>query len=226
MPSKEHPAHILVVDDEKNIRLTVRYALERPEYHIDTAVNGEEALQKLTERPYQIMLLDLRMPGMDGMEVLRHVARQYPQTRVVIITAHGTVENAVEAMKLGAVDFIQKPFTPQELRDQVATILAREEAAAAEPQDYEGHLQRARRLIATRDLEEATAQTRAAVALDPSRPEAFNLLGVLCELSHDLDQARKHYRVALDLDPTYEPARANLNRLGDRSRRFEPPNLG
>ncbi len=101
---------ILIADDEKNIRFTMTHALERSGYEIAAAVNGEGALKRLEAAEFDLLLLDLRMPGMDGMEVLREAAERYPGTRLVIVTAHGTVENAVEAVKLGAADFIQKPF--------------------------------------------------------------------------------------------------------------------
>ena len=115
------------MDDEKNIRLTVSQALERLDLEIDGAVNGEEALEKIKANGYELVLLDLKMPGIDGMEVLRQVREFDRKLKVLIITAHGTVENAVEAMKLGAVDFIQKPFTPDEIRQFVSQALARGE---------------------------------------------------------------------------------------------------
>jgi len=104
---------ILVVDDEKNIRLTLSQSLESLGVEIRTAVNGEEALQKLQEEDFSLILLDLKMPGMGGMEVLRRVRERWSKARVIIITAHGTIESAVEAMKLGAADFIQKTFQPK-----------------------------------------------------------------------------------------------------------------
>jgi DNA-binding response OmpR family regulator len=118
---------VLVVDDEKNIRLTIAQSLEKLGLEADGAVNGEEALQKIRQQAYQLVLLDLKLPGMDGMEVLRQVRGSHKKLKFLIITAHGTIENAVEAMKLGAVDFIQKPFTPDEIRGFVARALARTE---------------------------------------------------------------------------------------------------
>ncbi|MBE0616331.1 MAG: response regulator, partial [Proteobacteria bacterium] len=103
---------VLVVDDEKNIRLTLTQSLRALEVETDTAVNGEEALAKLGQAAYDLLLLDLKMPGMDGMEVLRRTRETLPELPVVILTAYGTVASAVEAMKLGAVDFLQKPFSP------------------------------------------------------------------------------------------------------------------
>ena len=95
---------VLIVDDEKNIRFSLSKALEKLEVPVETADSGEEALGKLTQADYDLMLLDLRMPGMDGMEVLRQVSQQLPELKVIIITAYGSLDLAVEAMRLGAVD--------------------------------------------------------------------------------------------------------------------------
>ncbi len=213
---------ILVVDDEKNIRLTVIQALQPLGYKISSAANGEEALKKLEGKSVELILLDLNMPGMDGLEVLRRVVKLRPDIRVIIISAHGTVKNAVEAMKLGAVDFLQKPFAPQEMRDIVTRVLDRDKIEAAQAADYDTHLLLVKRCMNDRHFEAALAHARQAIGVDPTRPEAFNLLGALHELMGNSVEAMKNYRVAVDLDPTYEPAWENLNRpqklLRDQSR--------
>ena len=203
---------ILVVDDEKNIRLTMTQALQSLGYEISPAANGQEALLQLTRQEFSLILLDLKMPGMDGLEVLRQVIQLRPDIRVIIVSAHGTVENAVEAIKLGAVDFIQKPFTPQELRQIVTKVLDRNKVEAAQAADYDSHLALTKRCINERHFEAALVHARQAIGIDPTRAEAFNLLGVLHEITGDLVEAMKNYRVAVDLDPTYEPAWQNLNR--------------
>jgi CheY-like chemotaxis protein len=119
---------ILVVDDEKNIRLTLSQSLEPLGLPVQTAVNGEEALQKIEETEFGLLLLDLKMPGMEGMEVLHRVRERWPTIPVIIITAHGTIDSAVDAMKIGAVDFIQKPFSPREIRELATKVLQRESA--------------------------------------------------------------------------------------------------
>ena len=123
---------ILIVDDEKNIRLTVSQAIAAADRQVETAVNGEEALAKLQEKDFALVLLDLKMPGMDGMDVLRWIRAQRPQTRVVIITAHGSIDSAVEAMKHGAADYIQKPFSPREIRALVSRVLGPPAEAGAD----------------------------------------------------------------------------------------------
>jgi DNA-binding response OmpR family regulator len=203
---------LLVVDDEKNIRLTLFHALESPNLEIETAINGEEALSKLKERFFKIILLDLKLPGIDGMEVLRRVRRMYPESRVIIISAHGTIESAVEALKLGAVDFIEKPFVPKEIRELVSKVIEREKINDLNSQSYTTLIELAKKSIWEEDTLAAFEYTRKAISLDPYRPEGFNFLGALEEMSGNVIEAQKHYRTALSLDPTYEPAKKNLSR--------------
>ncbi len=116
---------ILLADDEKNIRLTVSRALEPLGMPIETASDGEEALRKLEGEGFSLLLLDLKMPGMGGMEVLETVRRRWPSVLVVILTAYGNIDIAVDAMKMGAADFIQKPFNPLEIRELTTRVLQR-----------------------------------------------------------------------------------------------------
>lgn len=203
---------MLIVDDEKNIRFTLHQALEPLEIEIDTAVNGEEALEKLKHKKYALILLDLKMPGIHGMEVLRYISQNFPETRVIIISAYGTIDSAVEAMKLGAVDFLQKPFAPVEIRNITSKVLQREDLDAKTANDYVSFLELAKKEINEHHFEKATTYLKKAIAIDSYRPEAYNLLGALMEISHDLLEAQKNYRVALTLDPSYKPARENLSR--------------
>ena len=106
---------ILVVDDDPNIREACVEYLKMNKYNVDESKSGEECLQLLKQDNYQIILTDLMMPGIDGIGVLKEVKKEYPQSDVIIMTAYGTIENAVEAMKLGAYDYITKPFAIDEL---------------------------------------------------------------------------------------------------------------
>jgi DNA-binding response OmpR family regulator len=153
------------------------------------------------------------MPGMDGMDVLRHVRKFQPDIRIIIITAHGTIESAVEAMRLGAVDFIQKPFTPNEIRHLVQRVLDRDQIAAETAKDYETHIELAKRCIGDGKFDSAKEHVNEAIAQDASKPEAFNLKGALLEIDGQIGEALKQYRVAYHLEPTYAPARANLDRI-------------
>ena len=100
---------ILVVDDEAAIRRTLREILEYEDFAVDEAENGPEALEKVKGASYDLILLDVKMPKMDGLEVLAKIASEQPEVPVVMISGHGNIETAVEATKLGAFDFIEKP---------------------------------------------------------------------------------------------------------------------
>jgi len=106
---------ILVVDDELVIRESLHGWLKKSGYRVDTAEGGSSALAMLEKTPYDLLFLDIMMPVMSGIEVLEVVKEDYPQTLVVMITAYGSVETAVQAMKRGAVDYLMKPFDPDQL---------------------------------------------------------------------------------------------------------------
>lgn len=116
--------HILLVDDENNIRMMMRFALTSVGYEVATASDGFEALEQFGDgKGYNLVLLDQRMPGMEGLEVLKEMRRRDPRAKIVMATAFGTIDLAVEAMKLGATDFLRKPFTADVLRGAVQTAL-------------------------------------------------------------------------------------------------------
>jgi DNA-binding response OmpR family regulator len=146
------------------------------------------------------------------MEVLRRVREARPDIKVIIITAHGTIESAVEAMKLGAADFIQKPFAPREIRELVMKVLDRDKLEAQKAKGYDEHVELAKKCIGRQEFGAAEEHARQAIAADATRPEAFNLLGVLLELAGNKLEAQQNYRAALALDPTYKPADENLRR--------------
>jgi DNA-binding response OmpR family regulator len=204
----------LVVDDEKNIRLTFSETLIQMGFDTWTAANGEEALAKMRGTDFDLVLLDFRMSGIDGIEVLRCIREGYPNVRVIMITAHGTIESAVEAMKIGAVDFIQKPCTPAEIRELVGKVMEREAIDESQAEDYPTLIELAKKCITDHRFEAAGAHLRKAVAIDPSRPEAFNLLGAILEIqgAHP-SEALRNYHAALALDSSYAPAHKNIDRI-------------
>ncbi len=203
---------ILIIDDEKNTRMTLGRCLDRAGFESDTAVNAEEGWEKFQEEDFGLVLLDLRMPGMGGMEFLRQARELRPEVRVVIITAYGTVGTAVEAMKLGAVDFLQKPFTPEEIREVVNRIIKRDSLEKGEADDYDTLVELAKRCASERDFKAAREHLNRAIHTDLAKAEAFNLLGVIEEVLGNHSQALKNYRIALEKDPTSEAARNNLDR--------------
>jgi DNA-binding response OmpR family regulator len=204
-----HTKATLIVDDEKNIRLALSMALEQLDVPVETAASGDEALEKIAAGSFGIMLLDLRMPGTDGMEVLRRVAKERPEIKVIIITAFGSIDLAVEAMKLGAVDFLQKPFEVAQVREMVRRLLARQEEAI----EYADYIALARERIKEGFFEIAGVYAQKALFLNPKRPEALNLLGGIAEATGNRQEAHRYYSAALNLDPAYGPAQLNLKRL-------------
>jgi len=125
------PEHrILVVDDERNIRRVLQALLEGDGYAVDAASDGDEARAKIRKArpPYDVVLSDLRMPNCDGLQLLRWAAAHQPDTPVVMLTAHGTVDTAVQAMREGAFDFITKPFEEADLQEVIGKALAHREA--------------------------------------------------------------------------------------------------
>ena len=102
-------AKILIVDDDRSIRKTLRDILEFEKYDIDEAVDGLECIVKIKQTTYDVIILDVKMPRMDGMEAIEKIQNISPDTPVVMISGHGNIDTAVEAVKKGAFDFIQKP---------------------------------------------------------------------------------------------------------------------
>ena len=127
------PERVLIIDDEENIRQMLRLTLESADYEVGEAGDGIEAFAILGgDQAWNVILLDQRLPIMEGTEVLRRITVLAPQARVVMMTAFASIELAVQAMKLGATDFLRKPLTPEMVRNSVAAALksaqAKEEA--------------------------------------------------------------------------------------------------
>src|ERR1700734_855864 len=106
---------ILIVDDQRNMRTTLAMMLRGAGYEVDEAADGEQGAERGATGAYDVCLTDLRMGTKDGIDVLRSTKDAHPLTEVIVMTAYGTIESAVEAMRLGAFDYIQKPFSEQEL---------------------------------------------------------------------------------------------------------------
>jgi DNA-binding NtrC family response regulator len=122
-------ARILVIDDESLMREYVQEALSRAGYDVDAAANGKEGVEALRLKSFDVVVTDLKMAPMDGIEVLRRVADESPDTCCIVMTAYGTIETAVDALKAGADDYILKPFAPDELEVAVSRALERRQLA-------------------------------------------------------------------------------------------------
>jgi len=131
---------IMIVDDEMIVRQSLLTWFEKYGHEVETAASGLEALEKLEQKPFQIMFVDIKMPGMDGLELLEKVKQEYPEILVVIITAYGSIESAVNAMRAGASDYLLKPFKP----DQLSLVMERitcHQKITREYQYLKGHLE-------------------------------------------------------------------------------------
>ena len=204
---------ILIVDDEKNIRTTLSAYLISLGYEQEIAVNGQEALDKLKDSKYDLVLLDIKMPVMNGIQILKEMRKLEDKTNVIMITAYGTIENAVESMKLGAVDFISKPFTLENLKTMIDAVFSREELSESNIAGFKELIEFAKKCINEKKYDKAIEYLKKAMVEKLESPEPQNLLGVLYELKGDLSKAGKHYRAALELDPTYRPSQDNLERV-------------
>ncbi|MFW5736714.1 MAG: sigma-54-dependent transcriptional regulator, partial [Halanaerobium sp.] len=145
---------VLIVDDEKNIRLTLKTALSKAGYEVETAVNGEDGLSKLEEEGFPVILLDMKMPGMDGIQFLKEITNEDLETKVIMITGYGSVETAVETLKLGAVDYLRKPFKPEEIISIVEDVFERYEVEnnEKEVESFEEYIMLAKNAINKRDF--------------------------------------------------------------------------
>ena len=206
---------VLIVDDEPNVRLMLETTLSSVGYDVTEAGDGHAALDRLsgTGPDYDLVLLDLLMPRMDGMELLRQLRALGDVIPVVILTAHGSIPEAVEAMKLGAIDFLTKPTTPDALRRVVAEVIERHAVPAAPAQPAETSpkpsdrarqiafdLARAKRAINRGRFNEAEVLLRDVIALDPRSTEAHELLDRLLILKEQ--EARGSFRILRDWFPS------------------------
>jgi DNA-binding response OmpR family regulator len=124
------PKTILVVDDEDHLRLSLSLILQKEKYRVETVANADEALDRLRLHEYDLMFLDLNMPGVSGIDLLAEVHKQAPLMPVLILTAHAALESAIQAVRLGARDYLIKPVEPLQILTRVAEILAESEQPA------------------------------------------------------------------------------------------------
>ena len=132
---------LMIVDDELIVREALFNWFEKYGHDVDTAASGAQALEKLSQKPFQLLFVDIKMPGMDGLELLKKVKEDYPGTLVVIITAYGSIESAVKAMRTGASDYLLKPFKPEQLSLVMERII-REQKITSDYEYLKGHLAR------------------------------------------------------------------------------------
>ncbi len=222
---------IFLIDDERTIRLTFRLALETDGYDVQEAASADEAMMGFQTEAYDLVVLDLRLGEDSGLDVLTEMRRRGVRTPTLMITAYGSIRNAVRAMQLGAIDFLEKPIEPTALRKIVADIVGRHRPRPVDvvPGSFADCLREAKRLVNLQSFDAAAEKIAEALRLDEKSPEAHNLRGVLHEISGDLDGAKKAYGRAIKLDSRHEAAQQNMRRIFELfnfGRSEEPLHLG
>jgi DNA-binding NtrC family response regulator len=122
-------SNVLIVDDDEVVRLSHLRSLKSVCCDAETADDGEDALRLMERQSFDVVLLDLRMPGMDGMSVLKTIKRKWPESEVVVITGYATIETAKEAVRLGACDYLAKPVGPVEVINATGAAITRKKWA-------------------------------------------------------------------------------------------------
>ena len=146
------PPKILLMEDEVNVARGLKMILNEEGYEVDMATTGQSALDQSDQKTFDLLIADLRLPDMDGLEVIRHVKGEHPDTEVVVITGYPSVATAVESMKTGAFDFLPKPFTEEEFRAVIESALHKMKGeTVAEPESAPG-LSDAAELIQKREV--------------------------------------------------------------------------
>lgn len=121
-PGRSHP-RILLLEDETTLAKGLQLVLREGGYEVDWAETGRHALELVQRQPYDLIVADLCLPDQDGLEIIQAVKQHHPQTKFIVITAYATVASAIEAFKLGTSDYLEKPFTEQEIMAAIAKVL-------------------------------------------------------------------------------------------------------
>ena len=187
-----------VVDDTKSSRILLAKCLEQRGYSVTTAGRGTQAVELLKTEKYDVVFLDIKMPFMSGTEVFRWMLQNGIMTPVVITTAYATVKNAVECTQMGAVAYLQKPFTMDKFKELIGKIeqqiFGGEEGKEGVSGGGPDCLQAAEKELEGGRPEEALAYLKQAFLKDPSNPEIYHLLGRTYFLTGDRDNAEKFMR--------------------------------
>lgn len=184
---------VLIVDDTKNIRNLLTTCLELEGFSVVTAIDSKQALGFLQNQTFDLVFLDIKLPEISGTEVLRRIRESGITTPVIIMTAFGTVKNAVECTKLGAVAYLQKPFTAEKVRNVLVEILS---SLSYNSKDQSDCLGEAEKLIAAAKWEEAFQLLKQALAINPDCGATYYLLAKVYEAQGNHQEAERFYKIA------------------------------
>jgi DNA-binding NtrC family response regulator len=184
---------VLVVDDTKNIRTLLTTCLEVEGYEVMTADTGIKALSLIQTYPFDLVFLDIKLPELSGTEVLRSIRGNGIQTPVIIMTAFATVKNAVECTKLGAITYLQKPFTAEKVRAVLREVIETSQGVSSKLE----HLwASAKEMLALGRPAEALGQLKLALAENPNCGETYLLLGEVYHAQGNTKEAERFKKIA------------------------------
>jgi DNA-binding NtrC family response regulator len=184
---------ILVIDDTKNIRMLLTKCLEHEGYQVETASDGQEALDMFKSNSYDLAFLDIKMSRLSGTEVLKSIREIGIETPVIIITAYATIKNAVECTKLGAVTYLQKPFTAEKIRTVLSEFMNRFEHKGLLTQT-ENILEQSRKLIAAGAFSDALEMLREIIGKEIDNPEVYFLISKVYHGMGYMENADRFYK--------------------------------
>lgn len=187
---------ILVIDDTKNIRMLLTKCLEHEGYQVETASDGQEAMDMFRKNEYDLAFLDIKMSRMSGTEVLKSIREMGIRTPVIIITAYATVKNAVECTKLGAVTYIQKPFTAEKIKAVLSELTDRLADNNIIGQT-ESILRQSRELIRTGAFTDALGMLKAVISKEIENPEVYYLISMAYQGLGNKESADRFYKTYL-----------------------------
>ncbi len=181
---------VLVVDDTKNIRSLLTACLELEGYQVGVAYDGKMALEMLHAESFDLVFLDIKLPEMSGTEVLRKARAVGIHVPVIIMTAFATVKNAVECTKLGAVQYLQKPFTADKVRSVIKELKESIQLSTDDP------VAAAKKLVDGDKLEDAYDLLKQELGRQPDNAEIYYLMGKVLEKKGDIKKAEKFFNTA------------------------------
>src|ERR687891_335124 len=195
---------VLIVEDHDRLREQLADFYEREGYKVTSAAHGEEGIEKLAQEKFAIVVSDVKMPGMDGFQLARHIREKYPETDVILITAFGNIRQAVEAMKIGASDYITKPFQPEAIRHVSEKLIEKrrliEEVRELRQRVQEGHsleniISKSPKMLKVFDLIKSLAETESGVMITGETGTGKELVA---RAIHNLSRRRQKQFVAIN----------------------------